>query len=114
MAWVDLSTAAALTGYQPRTLAKLFAQDKIEGKRRTVVRGGRRRECVFVSLASIQAYRQETRTRERAVDTEPNWSERELVCLNCIVPGDCDEDDPRCLYHAQEWKDTENESRDTA
>jgi hypothetical protein len=98
--WVDLRTASALTGYKPRTLAKLFAQDKIEGERRTVRRGGRRRVCIFVSLASVFAYRHGARTsRQRAITIQPWGAERELVCLECVVPGDCDEDDPRCLYH---------------
>ena len=100
MVLVDLAEASALTGYKPRTLAKLLAQDKIEGERRTIWRGGCRRACLFVSVASIRAYRRASRAnRTRAGADELEIRERELICLQCVVPGDCNEDDPRCLYH---------------
>jgi hypothetical protein len=100
VALVDLKMAASITGYSRRTLAKLFAEDKIEGERRAVERDGNTRHCIFVSVPSVFAYRHRVHQPRRRVDTaQPRVSEQELVCLHCVVPGDCDEDDPRCLYH---------------
>ena len=100
MTWVDLATASALTGYKPRTLAKLLAQGKISGERRLIRRGGCRRTCAYVSIESILAHRRRTRAgRARSGANQVSISARELICLDCVVPGDCDEDDPRCLYH---------------
>lgn len=99
---VAVDVAARVTGYDPKTLRQLYEAGKVDGEDSVEIgKMGRRLRPLFLSVQSILRYKSRRWKKRVEISQAYRPGSRELVCLNCVVPGGCRESDPRCKYHNQ-------------
>jgi len=106
MEMVHVSAAAEEVGLSTDVLCRWWRRGWIIGEKRRYAGSGQ--ALMFVDVESVHRCRAVLNARPHHRGYR-RIIQRELVCLRCVVPGDCDSGDLRCLYRRwPELREKEN------